>query len=115
MTTPAIASITFDCRNAGSLARFWADLLRRSVAPGASDAYAALEGGPPLTFIAVPEDKRAKNRMHLDVAVTDLESEERRAVELGASRGGAFDEGGYRWITLTDPEGNEFDLVVLPS
>jgi Glyoxalase-like domain len=34
-----------------------------------------------------------------------------RLVALGAKQAGAFDEGGFRWVTLQDPEGNEFDVI----
>ncbi len=116
MSAPhTIASITFDCSDAASLARFWAQLLGREVAAGATSDYASVDGDPAFTFIAVPEDKRAKNRMHLDIAVDVLADAVVRAVELGAEQGEEFDEDGYHWVTCADPEGNEFDLVVLPS
>jgi predicted enzyme related to lactoylglutathione lyase len=111
-TAPSIASVTVDCRDAQSLAQFWAKLLDRAVAADASPEYASVDGAPPLTFIAVPEEKQAKNRMHLDLSVDDLDAAAQRAVDLGASLLRAFDEGGYRWISFTDPEGNEFDLVL---
>jgi DNA-binding transcriptional MerR regulator len=38
-------------------------------------------------------------------------AEAERLVSFGATRGAEFDEAGAHWITLTDPEGNEFDLV----
>jgi hypothetical protein len=40
-----------------------------------------------------------------------LETEVDRLLALGARRLGDFDEGGARWVTLTDPEGNEFDVL----
>lgn len=49
--------------------------------------------------------------MHLDIAVDDLPGEVDRAIGLGAKRLGDFDESGFVWTTLADPEGNEFDLV----
>lgn len=79
--------------------------------------------GPRLFFQQVPEDKTAKNRVHLDVrAAPGLEGEERmaalelecdRLVALGATRVGRFEpdppmSGGF--IVMTDPEGNEFCL-----
>lgn len=109
---PTIASITFDCSDANGLAGFWSALLGRTVAHGATEAYAELEGVPGMTFIAVPEAKSAKNRLHLDVLVKELGAEVDRASALGARRQAEFDEGGFRWTTFTDPEGNEFDLVV---
>jgi predicted enzyme related to lactoylglutathione lyase len=59
----------------------------------------------------VPEAKTAKNRVHVDLAVADLPAAVERIVALGATRLGDFDEAGFRWTTLRDPEGNEFDVV----
>jgi glyoxalase superfamily protein len=79
--------------------------------------------GPRLFFQQVPEDKVAKNRVHLDVrAAPGLEGEERmaaleaecdRLVALGASRLRRDEpapplSAGY--IVMADPEGNEFCL-----
>jgi Glyoxalase-like domain len=79
--------------------------------------------GPRLFFQKVPEDKVAKNRVHLDVRVAPglqgdermaaLETECGRLVALGAKRLRRFEpepplSGGF--IVMTDPEGNEFCL-----
>jgi len=79
--------------------------------------------GPRLFFQRVPEDKAAKNRVHIDVRVAPgLQGEERmaaleaecdRLVALGAKRVRRHDPEppfvlGH--ITMTDPEGNEFCL-----
>lgn len=45
----------------------------------------------------------------------DLGAAADRLLALGASKLGDFAEDGYRWITLADPEGNEFDIVVSDS
>jgi hypothetical protein len=78
--------------------------------------------GPRLFFQRVPEPKTAKNRVHLDLAVsggraTPLEDRRRRvadaaerAVAAGATRVKAYDEAGQHWVVLQDPEGNEFCL-----
>jgi Glyoxalase-like domain len=68
--------------------------------------------GPRVFFQKVPEGKTAKNRVHLDVQVgTDVMRERADAlVALGATVVGEFDEPGGHWITLLDPEGNEFCL-----
>jgi hypothetical protein len=68
--------------------------------------------GPRLFFLKVPEIKTAKNRLHLDVH-TDPDALNARAQELinlGATMVGEFDEPEGRWVTLLDPEGNEFCL-----
>ncbi|MEV0708467.1 VOC family protein [Nocardia aurea] len=79
--------------------------------------------GPRVFFQQVPEDKVAKNRVHLDVrAAPGLEGQDRmaaleaecdRLVELGATRLSRHEpappmEAGF--IVMTDPEGNEFCL-----
>lgn len=79
--------------------------------------------GPRLFFQRVPEDKVAKNRVHLDVrAAPGLEGEQRmaaleaecdRLVAIGAKRVRRFEpepplSAGF--IVMTDPEGNEFCL-----
>ena len=59
----------------------------------------------------VPEAKTAKNRFHPDLVTPYLEAEVKRLVGLGAAQQQEIEEGGYHWITLADPEGNEFDVV----
>ena len=52
-----------------------------------------------------------KNRVHVDLGTADLESELKRLAGLGATHIADLDEGGTRWTTLADPEGNEFDVA----
>jgi uncharacterized glyoxalase superfamily protein PhnB len=46
---------------------------------------------------------------------TDIQAEVERAVSLGATKVADFDEYGTRWTTMTDPEGNVFDIGLPPS
>ncbi|MEI7547065.1 MAG: VOC family protein [Actinomycetota bacterium] len=64
--------------------------------------------GPKLLMQQVPEPKTAKNRLHLDLHVADQEVEAARLVDLGATRVRRVDEFGIFWISMRDPEGNEF-------
>lgn len=66
--------------------------------------------GMRLLFQAVPEKKTIKNRLHLDLhyGPDDYEAQADRLEGLGATRLGAYDEDGAKWIVMTDPEGNEF-------
>jgi hypothetical protein len=106
-----LASITFDCADALAAARFWSAALERPLPDDASSEYVLLAGSPAWSFFAVPEPKSAKNRVHVDLEAADRDAEVARLVSLGATRLGDFDEAGYRWTTLADPEGNEFDVV----
>jgi hypothetical protein len=76
--------------------------------PGAGDDEARL--GRRLLFQTVPEAKVGKNRLHLDlnVGADRRDAEVERLLGLGASLVGRYDEPEGRWVTLTDPEGNEF-------
>lgn len=47
----------------------------------------------------------------LDVATAEVESLGGRWLELGTTR----ELEGFRWRCMSDPEGNEFDLDVLPD
>ena len=106
--------ITFDCGDAATLAGFWSQLLDAPVDDGASELFAtvgrAAGRAPVLMFIKVPEPKSTKNRVHVDLHATDWADEVARAVTLGATHVGDFDEYGTTWATLLDPEGNEFDI-----
>jgi hypothetical protein len=110
-----LAQITVDCTDAATLAGFWSQLLDAPVDDGASEFFATVGRGagraPVLMFIKVPEAKTTKNRVHLDLHAPDWPEQVDRAVALGATRVDDFDEYGTRWVTLLDPEGNEFDLA----
>ncbi|MEU0544778.1 VOC family protein [Nocardia sp. NPDC005978] len=79
--------------------------------------------GPRVFFQQVPEDKIAKNRVHLDVRAAPglqgaermaaLEAECDRLVGLGAKRLTRFEPEppmSFGHIVMADPEGNEFCL-----
>jgi hypothetical protein len=67
-----------------------------------------------LLFITVPDGKLVKNRVHLDLRPTDRGREEE--VERVQALGATFladhrRPDGSGWITLADPEGNEFCIL----
>lgn len=66
--------------------------------------------GPPLVLQKVPEPKRVKNRMHIDLVHDDVETEVARLERLGAKRlhEATRSFGDVRWVTMADPEDNEF-------
>jgi len=69
-----------------------------------------------LLFITVPDRKReeVKNRVHLDLRPADRSREEEveRVIGLGATFLADFRRpDGSGWITLADPEGNEFCIL----
>jgi hypothetical protein len=66
--------------------------------------------GPVFLVQGVPEPKQRKNRMHLDLHVSDPDAEAARLIGLGATRTGRGSLGDIKWITMRDPDGNEFDI-----
>jgi predicted enzyme related to lactoylglutathione lyase len=73
--------------------------------------------GVEILLERVPDQKRDKNRLHLDLRTPDLESEVRRVVGIGAVllTGQPVQEFGWRWHILADPDGNEFCVIQPPD
>ncbi len=67
-------------------------------------------GRPRLLFQLAPEAKTVKNRMHLDLRVgaEGREAEVARLTGLGARELWRAAQGPQEWVTMADPEGNEF-------
>jgi len=63
-----------------------------------------------LLFQRVPESKTMKNRLHLDVFVgaENVRAEADQLIGRGATYLHDGQQGPHRWVTLADPEGNEF-------
>ena len=108
-------NLTFDCGDARKQADFWSALLGWNVYydddPEVVVAPYFPYDGLGLLFIPVPEGKTAKNRLHLDLEPTDCTRDEQvdKALALGATIVGDFRrEDGAGWVTMADPEGNEF-------
>jgi predicted enzyme related to lactoylglutathione lyase len=106
--------VTLDCNDPKGLAPFWAQALHYRANPF-HPPYLTLtdpnDRSPELVLQQVPEPKRGKNRMHLDLFVDDIEHEAARLIELGATRlSGRPLSGptGDSWIVMADPDGNEF-------
>lgn len=116
-TTLSLGQIVIDSAHAAGLAEFWSRLLDRPVLDGANQFFAVIPPAqdgtfPALMFLAVPEPRQGKNRLHLDLVSPDRAAAVARATQLGASKVGDFDEYGTQWTTLADPEGNVFDIGV---
>jgi predicted enzyme related to lactoylglutathione lyase len=112
--------VVLDSIDPDGLSRFWVDALdyERS---SSDEPYVVLvprdRVHPELVLQRVPEPKSVKNRMHLDIRVSDLDEEVSRLRALGAARLSAdtIEESGFRWVVMADPEGNEFCVCVEPA
>jgi len=114
-----IGNITFDCDDAMRVGLFWSVAIDRPLDPGGSPFFASIGGNDPgrsepaWYFEKVPEQKQAKNRMHLDLVDPDPAAVD-RLVSLGASVTAEHEMSGHRWTVMKDPEGNEFCVAARP-
>jgi hypothetical protein len=67
-------------------------------------------GRPRVLFQLVPEGKTVKNRLHLDLRFGEAQHEEQvaRLTGMGARELHRGRQGPHSWVTMADPEGNEF-------
>lgn len=111
----SIRHITIDSADPYSLGSFWSGVLGTPLAdddePGDPAALLVHDHGPPLLFVTVNDPKVVKNRVHLDIQPRDRtrDAEVTRLIELGATMvADRRRADGSGWVTLADPEGNEF-------
>jgi hypothetical protein len=109
-----IFNVTFDCSDPRRLAHFWSEVTGYTPVTERDD-FVALQapdqrGVRRILFFQVPEPKVVKNRMHVDLAARDPETEIDRLVGLGATKGEHREGNGTSWTVMLDPEGNEFCL-----
>ena len=135
--------VVIDCSDPARLGSFWAAALGYEMEsppegfatwPEALEAWGVPESewnsanavvdpegrGPRIFFQRVPEPKQGKNRLHLDVRVSEgrgiaMDAKRSQVLEgvvrmeaLGAERLRDVEELGSYWMVMQDPEGNEF-------
>ena len=119
--TSYISHTAIDCRNAYELSEWWKQVLEyvddpdEPNEPGHDECWIQRpDGGHPLIFLEVPEDKTVKNRLHLDLrpSAGTRDEELQRLLGLGATQVADLrQEDGRGWVVLADPEGNEFCIL----
>jgi len=105
-----IECVCVDSADPSALAAWWQRLVGGEVHVDADGDVALRTGDVRLLFLAVPEAKSGKNRLHIDLRATNFESAVGAAVALGAQRADDVYDG-PRWQVLRDPEGNEFCIL----
>ena len=114
-----IQCLVIDAHDCRALAGFWAEALswRVTYEDGHQSVVEPPEGSPEadvapdLLFVKVPDDKTAKNRLHLDLRPVDQAAEVTRLEALGARRVSVGQGEDATWVVLADPGGNEFCVL----
>jgi len=121
--TAYVSHTTVDCADAYRLSEWWkqalgyTDIEGDPNEPGHEECMIrSAETGHQLLFIEVPDVKRVKNRVHLDLRPVDRTRDEEVAhlLSIGASQVSDQREvrgDGTGWVVLADPEGNEFCIL----
>jgi catechol-2,3-dioxygenase len=111
-----LMGVMLDCPDAKALSNFYAELLGKPVTYEADGkAMIGYDGAQPVLFQQVESytpprwpDPAHPQQFHLDVRVDDVESAERAALAIGATR---LPGNGENWRVYADPAGKPFCLV----
>jgi hypothetical protein len=119
--TSRISHTSFDAVDAYAQSVFWSQVLGFAEDPGDPNLpgdeeclITSTDLSQVLLFITVPDSKKVKNRLHLDLRPvhSTREQEVERLLALGASHLADHRRpDGSGWITVADPEGNEFCVL----
>ena len=117
-----VGYLVIDSLDPPALAPFWCALLGVKVESslGEGEFLVLTPTGDGLTvgFQRVTRTKSGKNRMHLDLVVSDLDEATAEIESLGGTwlePDQTRELEGFLWRCMADPEGNEFDIDVLPE
>ena len=109
--TISVAMITVDTTDPLPIGRWWAKQTGGAVVEENDGWFVTVstgDGKPMLAFQKVDDPTPGKNRVHLDLVSPDREAEVSRLLAEGATLVARREMPGFEWVTLTDPDGNEF-------
>jgi hypothetical protein len=110
------SELVIDAGDPERLSAFWIAVLGWQPTgnyQGAIEIADPAGGRPSLTFVPDRNEKRGKNRLHIDLSpvACDQAAEVARLVALGARHIDIGQGTGRPWVVLADPEGNEFCVL----
>jgi len=110
-----IGSIVIDCSDFDRMLAFWQEALHYVPREPAKGGWVVLhdpEGrSPNVSLNQVPEKRKGRNRLHLDLYTDDREGEVKRLLKIGATRHPQEYEPDDDFRVLEDPDGNLFCVV----
>jgi predicted enzyme related to lactoylglutathione lyase len=109
-----IGNVGIDTNDMEKASNFWQKVTGYQVS-SSDDTSTYLEDpnkdGPGISLLLVPEPRKGKNRLHLDLYASDMNGEVKRIKKLGATEVKSFADGNSGWVVLADTDGNQFCVV----
>ena len=108
-----IEAVVIDVSDLRKSTQFWAAITGQEFGPSFEPNFrrAKFECGPDLVLQEVPEVKSGKNRVHLDVEVSDPEEALQRVTSMGGQLVARVGNEFGSLIVCADPDCNEFCLT----
>lgn len=111
-----IGSVVVNCCDMELMTGFWSSLLDRDAGGEDDPDFRVLRGpGVNLSLQRTDSSSQQATAMHLDLYAADKSAAVRRALKLGARWVRASPDPDDDYEVLSDPEGNAFCIVQLPS
>ena len=111
-----IGWLTIDSKDPKKIGEWWKQALDLEVVFEDTDEFAVTGKGRMgsqwnILFYRAPDEKKVKNRLHLDlIPDTDREAEVARLEAMGATRVD-IGQSDVTWTVMADPDGNEFCIL----
>jgi predicted enzyme related to lactoylglutathione lyase len=108
-------NVVFDTEDPKGLSEFWAALTgyeQRTLSEDSVSLRDPSGRGAHLTFQGRDVDDVVGSRSHIEFYADDPDDVAERALQLGGDFVRRASDGDVRWVVLTDPDGNEFSVVV---
>lgn len=106
-----IGMVTIDSSDARPLAAWWAERLGAQIEQENDGWFFVINSQPMLAIQQVDDPTPGKNRIHLDLSAEDLDKTRDELLEAGATLVEERGDEAFRWITLEDPQGNQFCIA----
>ncbi|MFT3888107.1 MAG: VOC family protein [Arachnia sp.] len=106
-----IGMITIDSDDPRPLAAWWAERLGAPIVEENDGWFVMIGSTPMLAIQHVGDPTPGKNRIHLDLTVEDLDASREELLAAGATLVGDRGDESFRWVTLADPQGNQFCIA----
>jgi catechol 2,3-dioxygenase-like lactoylglutathione lyase family enzyme len=116
MDTGPVAAVVVDCADTEETARFWSVAAGWPIGKRIQDVIQLRSpdgAGPYLEMLPSSDQKRVKNRVHLEVApyADGNAAAEAAALQAAGARLADVGQGEVSWIVLRDPDGQEFCVL----